>query len=240
MARKIQDILDYGILFEGEPIFEIEDWETPKTTQFFTSEERDAMCEKAMGMAEARAVAFLATNPKYSQDDMKSFAFGGLAEALNNYDPRVNKNGKRAEFTTYAFRCITNSILRNLNRENSRIVNEISIDDAVSNDRKDRHEELKDIIPDNDLPIQTQVEYQEFFDILHEEMKENLDPIDYFILTASTGMYGEKKMMQQDIAAALNMSQANVSKRHKHAGLTMRLVMVGKHPTLVEQLPTEF
>lgn len=220
--------LDLGAKFLGDREFELYDWETSQTTQFLTSEEREALYIKHKGLCESRAVYFASSRGKYDVEDLTSQANVAFTDALNGYDPRKGELCGAA-FATYAFTCINNALGRYTKKLNRRMANEVSMEDQIAEDSNGHVESWEDTIADDAPNIQTDIQRQEAIKEVISLIQTQLDDADYYILTHTYGLNNEPIMTQSQIAHHLRMSQANVSKRCKHALTAMKIMILGKY-----------
>ena len=221
--------IDLGSKFAGEADFLLNDWETAKTTQFMTSEERDDLYKKHYGLCEARAAHFVGSNGKYDFDEITSQAIVGFVEALNGYDPRRGAEQGGASFVTYAYKCITTAILRHLKKVDEQRKHEVLMDDEIAEDNNGHVASLADTLEDDEPNVQEDIEKEEIITSLINMIKHQLNHDDFYILTHLYGLGGEQIMTQQEIADTLGMSQANVSKKYSHAHLALKIMMEGTY-----------
>jgi RNA polymerase sporulation-specific sigma factor len=79
----------------------------------------------------------------YEREDLEGFGWIGLIHALRTYDP-----GRKAAFSTYAFKCIQNAILGALNKARTNQIDCVSFNQSCS---EDDDSELMDRIADKNV-----------------------------------------------------------------------------------------
>ena len=141
-------------------------------------------------------------------EDLISIGAIGLIKAVKTYS--LDKNIKLA---TYASRCIENEILMQL-RKNTRIKNEVSLDEPLSNDGEGNELLLQDIIPvDEDIVskgLETGSDKQVLFSILNK-----LDVREQQIMVYRFGLNGHEEKTQKEVADLMGISQSYISRIEK-------------------------
>ena len=96
-------------VFDDEPIFERQEFETLKTTQLMTCEEAEKIVKSNLGIVHQLANRY--AYGRTDHDEITSVAYMGYVKAINGFDPERLVNGKPVKFVTFAYRCISNEIL---------------------------------------------------------------------------------------------------------------------------------
>ena len=158
-----------------------------------------------------RLVVYIAKkfeNSGLELEDLISIGAIGLIKAVKTYS--VDKNIKLA---TYASRCIENEILMQL-RKNTRIKQEVSLDEPLSSDGEGNELLLADIIPvDEDTVskgVETGSDKQVLFSILRK-----LDVREQQIMVYRFGLNGQEEKTQKEVADMMGISQSYISRIEK-------------------------
>lgn len=122
----------------------------------------------------------------------------GLIYASKKY----NKDLK-ISFSTFAYVCIKNEILKFLMKNNK---NNISLDEYISEDIT-----IKDIIADENCNIIEEIMFDELCSLLHEIINNKLSDIEKKIIKMYYGI-GCREYKQKEIADILNIKQYTVSR----------------------------
>ena len=180
-----------------------------KELETFTKDEAEEIAKENIGLIHHIIGTLNCTNFDYTE--LYDAGLFGYAKAINSF----NKN-KEILFSTYACNCIRNEILFYMKREMRHIVNDISLNKQIAcGDHKDLL--LEDIIEDD----KSEINKIEKIMINNDNAKfikkalEHLDEDEQFVLIKRFGLFGEEQMKQKEIAKALNISQARVSKTEK-------------------------
>ncbi len=159
-----------------------------------------------------RLVVYIARkfeNTGVGVEDLISIGTIGLIKAINTFNPTRN-----IKLATYASRCIENEILMYL-RRNSRLKNEISIDEPLNIDWDGNELLLSDILgTDNDL-IYRSIEDEVDRELLETAMQK-LSSREKKIMELRFGLCnnGEEKT-QKEVADMLGISQSYISRLEK-------------------------
>lgn len=141
-------------------------------------------------------------------EDLISIGAIGLIKAVKTYS--VDKNIKLA---TYASRCIENEILMQL-RKNTRIRNEISLDEPLSSDGEGNELLLADIISIDEgcvlKNIETSAEKQILMNVISK-----LDSREQAIMFLRFGLAGNEEKTQKEVADMMGISQSYISRIEK-------------------------
>lgn len=212
-------------LFDDEPIFIRQDFETIKTTQLMTTEEADKIVVSNLGI-----VHNLANKYSYGRGDgeeITSVAYMGYIKAINGYDPERQVNGKAVKFVTFAYRCITNEILFYLRNENKNTEKVIPLNTMISTDKNGNELELEDILSD-DSDMAEECALNNVIEITMKTIDSVLTEEEKFIIKSRFGIQCEQ-MTQSQIAEMINMSQANISKKEKGIIQKLKLILTSKY-----------
>ena len=138
-------------------------------------------------------------------EDLISIGTIGLMKAINTFN--LDKNIKLA---TYASRCIENEILMQL-RKNTRIKNEISIDEPLNKDGDGNELLLSDILgTDNDITSKA-IEEEVDMKLLKVAISK-LNDREKYIMQLRFGIgKDEKEKTQKEVADMLGISQSYIS-----------------------------
>lgn len=144
-------------------------------------------------------------------DDVVQVGMIGLWKACKYYNTGI------ATFSTFAFRCISNAIKREIRNQKAKIPETfyqlVSFEDTVFLNGEDTDIELKDIISDpKDLlsDYMTKQDFQSFQNSLQENDRKLLDLL-------------LKGFTQSNIGKELGISQPQVSRKIKHLKNKMKL-----------------
>ena len=148
-------------------------------------------------------------------EDLISIGAIGLIKAVKTYS--LDKNIKLA---TYASRCIENEILMQL-RKNTRIKNEISLDEPLSSDGDGNELLLADIIPVDEVSVSKNIEISAEKQILMEVIS-NLDEREQMIMHLRFGLAGHDERTQKEVADLMGISQSYISRIEKKILLKLR------------------
>lgn len=141
-------------------------------------------------------------------EDLISIGAIGLIKAVKTYS--IDKNIKLA---TYASRCIENEILMQL-RKNTRIKNEISLDEPLSSDGEGNELLLADIISVDEECVSKNIETSAEKQILMSVIA-NLDSREQMIMYLRFGLAGNEEKTQKEVADMMGISQSYISRIEK-------------------------
>lgn len=156
-------------------------------------------------------------------EDLISIGAIGLIKAVKTYS--VDKNIKLA---TYASRCIENEILMQL-RKNTRIKNEISLDEPLSSDGEGNELLLADIISIDEGCVSKNIETSAEKQILMNVISK-LDSRERTIMFLRFGLAGNEEKTQKEVADMMGISQSYISRIEKKilSKLRKKLEKVGE------------
>ena len=155
-------------------------------------------------------------------EDLISIGTIGLMKAINTFN--VDKNIKLA---TYASRCIENEILMQL-RRNTRIKNEVSIDEPLNKDGDGNELLLSDILgTDSDITSKA-IEDEVDMKLLKIAISK-LDEREKYIMKLRFGIDGnQQEKTQKEVADMLGISQSYISRLEKKIMNKMKKEIMSK------------
>lgn len=145
-------------------------------------------------------------NSTVSQDDLISIGSIGLIKGINTYNSK-----KAIKLSTYISKCIENEILmhfRAIKKQN----NEIYLDDPIGKDKDDNTITLKDILENDDRPVEEEIDLKLKISKLYTKIKEILKDREKTIIELRFGLNGKKPKTQNEIAKILGISRSYVSR----------------------------
>lgn len=146
-------------------------------------------------------------NTSYDFNDLLSYGIIGLINAVDNYD-----KSKGIEFTTYFVKCIKNSIIYYIKKENKKIKT-VSLDDYVpseNNEKKENDTSLKEFISDSRANIAENYETKETATILLRLVNE-LPNKEAEYLKLYFGFNNNDPLCSQEIADIYHISRQYVN-----------------------------
>lgn len=206
-------------LFANEPDFIVYDYETAKTTQFFTTEEQEKLATDNMLLVHQLTHAW--GDGRADKEDIFGVAEAGLVKAIHGFDPRKNY-----KFSTFAHKCITNEILFYLRKENRITQSTISMESVIASSSDGKEMTLEDVIGGVE-DIATEFANSEILQTMMRYVEDYLTSEEQFIIKTRFGI-GTEVLTQLDIARILHISQANVSKKEKGILKKLRVMMNAK------------
>ena len=145
-------------------------------------------------------------NSNVDQDDLISIGSIGLIKGINSYD--VHKNIK---LSTYISKCIDNEILMYL-RSTKKLNSEVYLEDPIGKDKDDNTITLKEILENDDKPIEEEIELKLRIKKLYEKLKSSLQERERTILELRFGLNGAEPQTQHEIAKEMGISRSYVSR----------------------------
>ena len=145
-------------------------------------------------------------NSNVDQDDLISIGSIGLIKGINSYD--VHKNIK---LSTYISKCIDNEILMYL-RSIKKLNSEVYLEDPIGKDKDDNTITLKEILENDDKPIEEEIELKLRIKKLYEKIKSSLQERERTILELRFGLNGAEPQTQHEIAKEMWISRSYVSR----------------------------
>lgn len=144
------------------------------------------------------------------QDELICVGNSGFTKALETFD-----TSKGAKFSTYAYTCIHNEVMGYVRNEGRKNKNTISLSTTLSTDKNGHILEVEDTISFEELIDEQTVDKG----LIRQERKERvlegvkiLTPKQQSVIIKRFGLDGSEPMTQVEVAKAVGMSQANVSK----------------------------
>lgn len=141
-------------------------------------------------------------------EDLISIGAIGLIKAIKTYS--IDKNIKLA---TYASRCIENEILMQL-RKNTKVKNEVSLDEPLSSDGEGNDLLLCDIISIDEESVSKNLELSSEKQVLMNVVS-MLDSREQMIMFLRFGLGGYEEKTQKEVADLLGISQSYISRIEK-------------------------
>ena len=145
-------------------------------------------------------------NSNVDQDDLISIGSIGLIKGINSYD--VHKNIK---LSTYISKCIDNEILMYL-RSIKKLNSEVYLEDPIGKDKDDNTITLKEILENDNKPIEEEIELKLRIKKLYEKIKSSLQEREKTILELRFGLNGAEPQTQHEIAKEMGISRSYVSR----------------------------
>lgn len=176
-----------------------------------TEKEKEQLAEENYSLVFYVVKMFQGSGVSY--DELVSIAMVGYAKALNSYDTERN-----VKFSTYAINCIKNEILFFLRKERNHIRNSISMSSVLSMDKNGNSLHLEETVSNYDLEersVEDDIILSGDIEILRKALND-LSEKERYIITYRFGLDGGIIKTQREIADAIGMSQANVSKIEKN------------------------
>lgn len=146
---------------------------------------------------------------KVEQDDLISIGTIGLIKAVQSFS-----SGKGTRFATYAARCIENEILMQF-RSDKKTSKDISISEAIENDKDGNALTLEDIMAD-EFELESSYEKAEAVKQLYKVVS-MLSGRDRQVILMRYGLNDAKPMTQKEVSDVLGISRSYVSRIEKKA-----------------------
>lgn len=184
----------------------------------------DKNARKILVERNLRLVVYIAKkfeNSGVGLEDLISVGTIGLIKAINTFD--INKNIKLA---TYASRCIENEILMYL-RRNSKIKNEVSIDEPLNTDGDGNELLLADILGTDEDIVFKDLESETDRKVVAEYI-EKLNAREKNIMNLRFGFYTGEEKTQKEVADMLGISQSYISRIEKKIIHKMKKEIISK------------
>ncbi len=143
-------------------------------------------------------------------EDLMSIGTIGLIKAIDSFDV---SNGAR--FATYASRCVQNEILMYF-RSQKKLLNEVSINEAIDMDKDGNPLTYIDIISCDDTiaeDIYSRINCRKAVDIIQKDLSDR----EKEIIVLRYGLDGKPAKTQKEIAVMLGISRSYVSRIEKAA-----------------------
>ena len=145
-------------------------------------------------------------NSKVDQDDLISIGSIGLIKGINTYNP-----AKSIKLSTYISKCIENEILMYF-RRTKKLNNEVYLEDPIGKDKDDNAVALKDILENDEKPIDEEIDLKIKISNLYKKIKQVLKTRERTIIELRFGLNGKKPKTQNEIAKKMGISRSYVSR----------------------------
>lgn len=145
-------------------------------------------------------------NTNVEQDDLISIGSIGLIKGINSYDSK-----KSIKLSTYISKCIENEILMYL-RSSKKLNSEVHLDDPIGKDKDDNTVTLKEVLENDDKPIDEEVDLKLKISRLYDKVKKVLKERERTIIELRFGLNGVNPRTQKEIAKDLEISRSYVSR----------------------------
>lgn len=146
------------------------------------------------------------SNSKIEQDDLISIGSIGLIKGINTYNPE-----KSIKLSTYISKCIENEILMHF-RSTKKLNNEVYLEDPIGKDKDDNIVTLKDILENDERPIDEEIDLKIKILNLYKQIKDVLKTREKNIIELRFGLNGKKPKTQNEIAKKMGISRSYVSR----------------------------
>lgn len=146
------------------------------------------------------------SSQKVEQDDLISIGSIGLIKGINTYNPE-----KAIKLSTYISKCIDNEILMFF-RSSKKLNNEVYLEDPIGKDKDDNTVTLKDILENDEKPIDEEIDLKLKIAKLYSKIKKVLKERERTIIEFRFGLNGKKQKTQNEIAKSLGISRSYVSR----------------------------
>lgn len=162
-----------------------------------------------------RLVAFVAkryNSTKAEQNDLMSIGSIGLLKAVRTFDK------SKANFSTYAARCIQNEILmffRSSKKQNS----EVSLSEPIGTDKEGNEITLGEVISNGEENVFDAVETRLEVEKLQKLIEKILDEREKQVVELRFGLFGNLPHTQKEVSEILGISRSYIS-RIETAALT--------------------
>ena len=139
-------------------------------------------------------------NTNVEQDDLISIGSIGLIKGINSYDSK-----KSIKLSTYISKCIENEILMYLRSSKK-------LNDPIGKDKDDNTVTLKEVLENDDKPIDEEVDLKLKISRLYDKVKKVLKERERTIIELRFGLNGVNPRTQKEIAKDLGISRSYVSR----------------------------
>ena len=143
---------------------------------------------------------------KLDQEDLISIGTIGLIKGINSFNVE-----KGARLSTYVSRCIDNVILMYL-RSTKKLGAEVYLEDTIGKDKDDNSITLKEVLENEEKPIEEEIELKMKIKKLYEKLKSVLKDREKTIIELRFGLDGDKPKTQKQIAKMMGISRSYVSR----------------------------
>lgn len=146
------------------------------------------------------------SNANVDQDDLISIGSIGLIKGINSFDAKKN-----IKLSTYISKCIDNEILMYL-RSSKKLNSEVYLEEPIGKDKDDNTITLKEVLENEDKPIDEEIELKLRIKKLYEKIKSILKDRERTILELRFGLNGKEPKTQNEIAKSMGISRSYVSR----------------------------
>ncbi len=146
------------------------------------------------------------SNSNVDQDDLISIGSIGLIKGINSFNAKKN-----IKLSTYISKCIDNEILMYL-RSIKKLNAEVYLDEPIGKDKDDNTITLKEILENEDRPIEEEIELKLKIKKLYEKIKKILKERERTIIELRFGLNGNEPKTQNEIAKSMGISRSYVSR----------------------------
>lgn len=160
----------------------------------------DENAKKILIERNLRLVAHVAkkyANTNIDQEDVISIGTVGLIKGINSYNDE-----KGVRLATYVARCIENEILMYL-RSTKKILQEISLNEAIGQDKEGNVITFIDIIENTESNIEDKIDLKMKIKKLYERIEKVLQSREKIIIELRFGLNGAEPKTQNEIAKIL-------------------------------------
>lgn len=187
--------------------------------------QNDENAKQILAQRNLRLVVYIAKkfeNTGIDFEDLISIGTIGLMKAINTFN-----NDKKIKLATYASRCIENEILMQL-RKDTKIRNEISIDEPLNKDSDGNELLLSDVLGTDDNITSKEIEDEVDMKLLENAINK-LNDRERYIMRLRFGIdsFGKEKT-QKEVADLLGISQSYISRLEKKIMNKMKKEIMSK------------
>lgn len=200
-----------------------------------TEEEKNRMAEENLQLVHFVANKF--RNTRIDYDDLYGAAMFGFTKALNSFD-----KDRGAKFSTYAVNCMKNEVRFFLRKERRQSDHNISYNLVLSTDKNGNDFELYNILADNSdgaKEVSDLLVRKENHEMILRAVSQ-LSELEQYIINHRYGLNGCEFKTQKEIAAEINMSQANVSKIQKNCMKKIKKFLMSENEDDIEIFEERF
>ena len=130
----------------------------------------------------------------------------GLIKGINSFNAKKN-----IKLSTYISKCIDNEILMYL-RSSKKLSSEVYLEDPIGKDKDDNTITLKEVLENEDKPIEEEIELKLKIKKLYEKIKSILKERERTIIELRFGLNGKEPKTQNEIAKSMGISRSYVSR----------------------------
>lgn len=146
------------------------------------------------------------SNANVDQDDLISIGSIGLIKGINSFDAKKN-----IKLSTYISKCIDNEILMYL-RSSKKLNSEVYLEEPIGKDKDDNTITLKEVLENEEKPIDEEIELKLRIKKLYEKIKSALKERERTIIELRFGLNGKEPKTQNEIAKYMGISRSYVSR----------------------------